>query len=152
MRRFVEAALSTDGAGSTLTFVTVERSSGRAVGSSRYLNIDPLDRHLEIGYTWVAPPWQRSAVNSEAKLLMVGHAIERLGCHRVEFKTDSLNRASRTALSGIGATEEGTFRRHMVVQQGRLRHSTYFSIVDTEWPMVRARLDARLASRGPVVS
>ncbi|MBA2255571.1 MAG: GNAT family N-acetyltransferase [Chloroflexi bacterium] len=152
MRTFVEAALQTDRAGSTLTFVTVERSSGRAVGSSRFLNIDRLDRHLEIGFTWIAPPWQRTAVNSEQKLLMVGHAIERLGCHRVEFKTDSLNHPSRNALAGIGATEEGTFRRHMVVQQGRLRHSTYYSIVDTEWPAVKARLEDRLSRSGRAVS
>lgn len=146
LRTWLDAALETDRNGTTLSFATVERASGRPVGSSRFLNIDRADRHLEIGYTWVAPPWQRTAVNREAKLLMVGHAIDTLGAHRVEFKTDLLNVKSRAALAGIGAVEEGTFRRHMVVQEGRLRHSTYFSIVDTEWPVTKAALEASIAS------
>jgi len=102
---------------------------------------------VEIGWTWVAPPWQRSAVNTEAKLLMLEHAFERLGCNRVEFKTDSLNEQSRAALLGIGAVEEGIFRNHMVTESGRLRHSAYYSVIAPEWPAVRARLEARLAQR-----
>jgi RimJ/RimL family protein N-acetyltransferase len=144
LRGWIGEALATDDAGSTVSFATIERSTGRAVGSSRYLNIERQHRRLEIGYTWVAPAWQRTSVNREAKLLMVGHAIETLGAHRVEFKTDALNVASRAALAGIGAVEEGTFRRHMVVQGGRLRDSAYFSIVDTEWPETKAALQAKL--------
>jgi RimJ/RimL family protein N-acetyltransferase len=116
------------------------REGGRVVGSTRYLAIVPAHRRLEIGFTWIARPWQRTAVNTEAKLLLLGHAFDRLGCHRVEFKTDALNGPSRAAIPRLGAREEGTFRRHMVMPDGRLRDSVYYSVVDTEWPAVRARL------------
>ena len=128
-----------------MPFATVERASGRPIGSTRYLSIDDQHRRLEIGYTWVASGWQRSAVNTEAKLLMLGHAFERLGARRVEFKTDSLNEQSRRALRGIGATEEGTLRNHMISQGGLARHSVYFSVIADEWPRVRDALEARLA-------
>jgi RimJ/RimL family protein N-acetyltransferase len=145
MRRWVEEALAEQAEGREVPFATVERTSGRVVGSSRFLSIVPAHRRLEIGYTWIGSAWQRTAVNSEAKLLMLGHAFETLGAMRVEFKTDSLNGPSRRALAGIGATEEGTFRNHMLVHGGRRRHSTYFSVVDDEWPRVRAHLEARIA-------
>ncbi len=103
---------------------------------------------MEIGWTWVAPAWQRSAVNTEAKLLMLEHAFERLGCHRVEFKTDSRNERSRRALLRIGARQEGIFRNHVVMPDGQLRHSVYFSIVDEEWPAVKAALQAKLLRAG----
>ena len=103
------------------------RGHGRPIGSSRYLNIALEHRRLEIGWTWVARAWQRTGANREAKLLMLGHAFERLGCRRVEFKTDSNNEPSRTALLGIGATFEGVFRKHMVMPDGRIRHSAYYS-------------------------
>lgn len=148
MRRFVEAALAERDAGESMPFAIVERASGRLVGSTRFLNIDGHHRRLEIGYTWVAPAWQRSVVNSETKLLLLGHAFERLGAIRVEFKTDSLNEASRRALLGIGATEEGTLRNHMISQGGRRRHSVYYSVIADEWPRVRDHLQSRLA-RGP---
>ena len=149
MQLWVEQALAEQAAGREVPFVTVERTSGRVVGSTRFLSIVPSHRRLEIGYTWIAPQWQRTAVNSEAKLLMLGHAFERLGALRVEFKTDSLNAPSRRALAGIGAVEEGTFRNHMITQGGRLRHSTYFSVIADEWPDVRAHLERRLALHGP---
>ncbi|HWH36164.1 MAG TPA: GNAT family protein [Candidatus Limnocylindrales bacterium] len=144
MGAFVEAALVEADAGRMVPFATIERSTGRAVGSTRFLSIEPAHRRLEIGFTWLARPWQRSAVNSEAKLLMLGHAFERLGALRVEFKTDSRNEQSRRALAGIGATEEGTLRRHMITAAGR-RDSVYFSVIVDEWPQVRRRLEERLA-------
>jgi RimJ/RimL family protein N-acetyltransferase len=146
MRRYVGAALIARDEGRELPFATVERSTGRVVGSTRYLNIEPAHRRLEIGWTWIAPAWQRSAVNSEAKLLQLRHAFEVLGARRVEFKTDSLNAPSRRALARIGAVEEGTLRNHMLMPGGRMRHSVYFSVTDAERPAVRSRLEAGLAN------
>jgi RimJ/RimL family protein N-acetyltransferase len=132
--------------GSDLAFTMRVKPDGEIVGSTRYLNIEPAHKRLEIGYTWITPKRQRSVANTECKLLMLQHAFETLGCIRVEFKTDSLNRRSRTALARIGAVEEGTFRNHMIQPDGRLRHSVYFSIVDAEWPDVKARLQGFLDS------
>ena len=145
VRAYVEAALAGAAAGSELPFVTVERATGRPVGSTRYLAIALDHRRLEIGWTWIAPRWQRTAVNSEAKLLMLEHAFEHLGCRRVEFKTDARNERSRAALLGIGATFEGIFRKHVVLRDGSPRDSAWYSIVDDEWPAVRDHLRARLA-------
>jgi RimJ/RimL family protein N-acetyltransferase len=142
LRDWIQRAVDNRDAGIELPFATVERATGRAIGSSRYLNIALEHRRLEIGWTWVGRAWQRSGVNREAKLLMLEHAFERLGCQRVEFKTDSNNEQSRAALAGIGATFEGIFRKHMVMPTGRIRHSAYFSIVDDEWPAVKAQLRA----------
>ena len=142
MRRWVELALTNRDAGTEHPWVTVDRASGQPIGSSRYLNIVLEHRRLEIGWTWVTPTWQRRGANREAKLLMVGHAFEHLGCMRVEFKTDALNAQSRAALTGIGATFEGIFRRHMVMPDGRIRDSAYFSIIEEEWPAVKAALAA----------
>ena len=144
LRAIVEAALAAQSAGRELPFTTVERATGRIVGSTRYMTIEPPHRRLEIGYTWLAPAWQRTALNSEAKLLMLGHAFEQLGAIRVEFKTDARNEPSRRALQGIGATFEGVFRNHMIVQGGRLRDSAYYSVTRDEWPSVRAHLAARV--------
>jgi N-acetyltransferase len=145
MERYFAEAFAAQQAGSAVPFSTFERASGQLVGGSRYMAIDRPNRHVEIGSTWIAPPWQRSAVNTEAKLLMLEHAFERLGCLRVEFKTDSLNEPSRNALARIGAQEEGIFRNHMVTSSGRIRHSVWFSIVDSEWPHVKLELQAKLA-------
>jgi len=145
LRAWAEAALAGRDAGSELPFVTIDVATGRPIGSSRYMNIVLEHRRLEIGWTWVAPPWQRTGANREAKLLMLGHAFDALGCRRVEFKTDSLNEPSRTALLGIGATFEGIFRNHMVMPDGRMRHSAYYSVIDDEWPAVRAGLERSLA-------
>jgi len=145
MAAIVAAAMEARERGLELPFTTFERATGRVVGGSRYLNIDRLNHRLEIGYTFVAPPWQRSAVNSEAKLLMLAHAFDHLRANRVELKTDALNVQSRTAILGIGATFEGIFRNHMIMRQGRLRDSAYYSITVQEWPAVRALLEARLA-------
>jgi len=147
MRRYIELALQQHTTGAGLPFATIHTTAGHAVGSTRFADIDRDNRRLEIGYTWIAPPWQRTAVNTEAKYLMLRHAFETLGCVRVELKTDSLNKRSRNAILRIGATQEGIFRNHMVTWSGRLRHSVYFSIIDREWPAVKARLEARLAAR-----
>jgi N-acetyltransferase len=145
MRAYVETALRLQAEGAALPFTVVERASGRAVGSSRYAAIDRGNRHLEIGWTWYAPAWQRTAINTETKYLMLRHAFETLGCLRVEFKTDSLNERSRAALLRIGAKEEGVFRRHMIMPGGRIRDSVYFSIIDSEWPSVKGRLERFLS-------
>jgi RimJ/RimL family protein N-acetyltransferase len=145
MRAYIEEALSWQARRTALPFATIEKSGGRIIGSTRYANIDELHRRLEIGWTWIAPTWQRTAVNTEAKYLMLRHAFENLGCIRVELKTDSLNERSRNAILRLGAKEEGTFRNHMITSTGRRRHSVFFSIIDSEWPGVKANLEEKLA-------
>jgi N-acetyltransferase len=144
VRAWAAATISARDAGTEFPFATIDVASGRPIGSSRYMNIVLEHRRLEIGWTWVAPPWQRTGANREAKLLMLEHAFERLGCRRVEFKTDSNNEKSRVALLGIGASFEGIFRNHMVMPDGRMRHSAWYSVIDEEWPAVRAGLEAKL--------
>ena len=145
LREWAETAIRGRDAGTEFPFVTHDVATGRPIGSSRYMNIVLEHRRLEIGWTWVAPAWQRTGANREAKLLMLTHAFETLGCRRVEFKTDSLNEPSRTALLGIGATFEGIFRNHMVMPGGRMRHSAYYSVIDDEWPAVKALLERSIA-------
>jgi RimJ/RimL family protein N-acetyltransferase len=145
---YVEAALAQQATGQEVPWVTVERASGRVIGSTRYLSIAPEHLRLEIGWTWIAPAWQRTAVNSEAKLLQLEHAFERLGARRVEFKTDARNEQSRAALVGIGATFEGILRAHLVTRDDGRRDSAYYSILDHEWPRVRERLRRRLDGHG----
>jgi len=144
LRDWAEAAIRNRDAGTEFPFATIEASTGRPIGSSRYMSIVLEHRRLEIGWTWLAPAWQRSGANREAKLLMLTHAFETLGCRRVEFKTDSNNEPSRTALLGIGATFEGIFRKHMVMPGDGVRHSAWYSVIDDEWPEVRANLLRRL--------
>ncbi|HXY26230.1 MAG TPA: GNAT family protein [Candidatus Acidoferrum sp.] len=147
MAAYIESALEEQRRGVSLPFALVERATGRAMGSTRYGNIDSTHRRVEIGWTWVAREWQRTAVNTEAKYLLLRHAFETLGCIRVELKTDSLNERSRSAILRIGAREEGTFRNHMITSSGRVRHTVYFSVIDAEWPEVKARLESKLNSR-----
>jgi RimJ/RimL family protein N-acetyltransferase len=146
MAVYIATALREQEQGASLPFALVERRTGRLMGSTRYGNIDRTNRHVEIGWTWVAPEWQRTAINTEAKYLLLKHAFETLNCIRVELKTDSLNERSRAAILRLGAREEGIFRNHMITASGRIRHTVYFSIVDSEWPDVKARLEARLNS------
>jgi len=146
LRAWVEAALANRAGGSEMPFATIDQASGRPIGSTRFMSIVPEHRRLEIGWTWVAPPWQRTGANQEAKYLQLRHAFEVLGANRVEFKTDSLNEKANPALLSIGATYEGTFRNHMIMPGGRLRHSTYYSVTREEWPDRKAKLEARLAS------
>jgi N-acetyltransferase len=144
LRDWAETAIRNREAGTEYPFATIEASTGRPIGSSRYMNIVLEHRRLEIGWTWLAPAWQRSGANREAKLLMLTHAFDVLGCRRVEFKTDSNNEPSRTALLGIGATFEGIFRKHMVMPGDGVRHSAWYSVIDDEWPLVKAGLDESL--------
>lgn len=144
MSRWLDQALAGAAARNELPFATIDQATGRLIGATRYLAIVPEHRRLEIGWTWIAPAWQRTGANREAKLLQLGHAFEQLGANRVEFKTDSRNEASRAALLGIGARFEGIFRNHMVMPEGDLRHSAWYSIVREEWPVAKARLIAGL--------
>ena len=145
LRGFIAKAERAHARGEGMSFVTIDRASSLPVGSSSYLAADQANRRLEIGATWVTPARQRTPINSEAKLLMLTHAFETLGCLRVEFKTDRLNEKSRRALERIGAVEEGIFRSHMVMPGGRIRDSVYFSIIASEWPAVKARLEGFVA-------
>lgn len=144
MSAYIATALDEQARGVSLPFALIEKAGNRAIGSTRYGNIDRTHHRVEIGWTWVAPAWQRTAVNTEAKYLLLKHAFETLGCIRVELKTDSLNERSRAAILRIGAREEGTFRNHMITASGRIRHTVYFSILDSEWPEVKSRLQAVL--------
>lgn len=146
MKAYVDAALAGQARGMSLPFTIVERATGNVIGSTRYANIERIHRRVEIGWTWVARPWQRTAVNTECKYMLLKHAFETLGCIRVELKTDSLNERSRAAILRIGAKEEGVFRNHMITASGRIRHSVYFSITDSEWPVVKRRLEEKLKS------
>ena len=130
--------------GLTVPFATFGLDSDQIVGTTRYMNMDLLNRKVEIGSTWIGVPWQRTIINTEAKYLMLRHAFEAWGCVRVELKTDAMNQRSRTAILRLGAKEEGTLRKHMLTWNGRQRDSVYFSILDTEWPAVKAGLESKL--------
>ncbi len=140
MRLYVDAALADAKAGTALPFVTIDKSSGEVIGSTRFGNIDRANRRMEIGWTWIMPRFQRTHVNSEAKYLMLMHAFDALGCVRVELKTDVLNTKSRAAMLRMGAKEEGVLRKHMLTYSGRWRDTIYYSVLDTEWQEVRERL------------
>jgi RimJ/RimL family protein N-acetyltransferase len=144
MTAYLDTALNEQERGTSLPFAIIEKAAGRVIGSTRFANIDRTHHRVEIGWTWVARRWQRTAMNTEAKYLLLRHAFETLGCMRVELKTDSLNERSRAAIVRIGAREEGIFRNHMITASGRIRHSVYFSIIDSEWPAVKARLETML--------
>lgn len=147
MRRFVEVSLAAHAAGTALPFVQIDVASGQVIGSTRFGAFDHHHRRAEIGWTWLVPSHQRTAINTESKYLMLRYAFETLGLMRVEFKTDALNDKSRRALQRIGATEEGIFRRHMQTASGRVRDSVYFSVVDVEWPTVKQHLERLLTCR-----
>jgi RimJ/RimL family protein N-acetyltransferase len=140
-QHLIDKAFEEQERGESVVFATVEQSSGRVIGSTRFMNIDRINRRVEIGSTWIAPAWQRTGVNTEAKYLMLRHAFEAWKCMRVELKTDALNQKSRNAILRIGAKEEGTLRRHMLTWTGRVRDTVYFSILDHEWPEVKTRLE-----------
>lgn len=140
LRAWLEEAL----ASGDVPFATVLRATGAVAGSTRFLALRPEHGAVEIGWTWLAPSAWGTGANVEAKLLMLEHAFDRWGCRRVEFKTDALNERSRGALEALGATFEGIHRKHMLVRGGERRDSAWYSILDDEWPAVRARLEARL--------
>jgi len=144
MKKYVETALDEQKRGVSLPFVTIEKSSGKIVGSTRFGNIDAKNLRAEIGWTWLNPKWQRTFVNTEAKLLMLTHAFETWKCIRVELKTDALNEKSRNAIVRLGAKQEGIFRQHLICDSGRLRDTVYFSILDNEWQSVKENLLRKL--------
>jgi len=143
-RHWIDEALCAE---RQLPFAIIETSKDRVIGSTRYLNIKPEHSSLEIGWTWLGQDWQRTVINTEAKLLLLSHAFEKLGCMRVEFKTDARNERSQRALLRMGATREGVLRNHMIVQDDYVRDSVFFSVISNEWPEVKTRLE-RLAHGG----
>ncbi len=142
---WLEASLAEAEAGREGVFATVDRASGAAVGSTRYMSLREPHRGLEIGWTWLTPAMWRTGANIEAKLLMLAHAFEQLECMRVEFKTDARNERSRAALAALPAQFEGIFRKHMLMPGVGVRDSAYYSVIDDDWPAVRANLERRLA-------
>ncbi len=143
---YVRAAIADQMLGRSLPFVTIERSGNTIVGSTRFGNIEPQNRKTEIGWTWIGPKWQRTVLNTEAKLLMLIHAFEVWKCIRVEFKTDINNEKSKNALRRIGAVEEGVLRNHMITENGRFRDSIYFSIIDSEWNSIKLELGSKVGA------
>ena len=144
MAAYVATALRAQIQGRELPFVIIRKSSGLVVGTTRFYDIEPVDRRVAIGYTWLAASAQRTEVNTETKLLLLTHAFERLRFIRVELITDVLNQQSRAAILRLGAKQEGVLRNHMVMPGGRYRDSICFSIIEAEWPEVKARLKAKL--------
>ena len=147
LRRYLETALREQAEGRSLPFATIDKVSGRVAGGTRFGSIDRKNRRVEIGWTSVGRPFQRTHVNTEAKYLMFRHAFETLGCVRVELKTNLLNRRSREAMLRIGCFEEGVLRKHAVRDDGVWRDTIYYSVLDTEWPAVKARIEAMMARR-----
>jgi RimJ/RimL family protein N-acetyltransferase len=144
MAEYVALALAEQAAGRARPFAIIDKATGQAIGSTRFGAIEPAHRRVEIGWTWLARSYHRTAANTEAKYLLLRHAFETLGCIRVELKTDSLNERSRAAIRRIGAREEGILRNHMITASGRIRHTVYYSIVAEEWPEVKHGLERRL--------
>jgi len=145
LREYLEEALRQQGEGSALPFATVGIDSKKILGCTRFGNIEPKHRRVEIGWTWVGKPYQRTHVNTDAKYLMLKHAFETWGCRRVELKTNVLNKPSRDAMVRIGCKEEGILRKHAISDAGVSRDTVYYSIIDDEWPGVKARLERMMA-------
>jgi RimJ/RimL family protein N-acetyltransferase len=145
IHRWVLDILEREKKGGDLPFVAIHLESGRVAGATRYLNIMPKDRGLEVGGTWYGLDFQRTAVNTECKYLLLTHAFETLKCIRVQIKTDSINVRSQKAIERIGAVKEGVLRNHMILPDGRIRHSVFYSVLDTEWDGVKKNLEAMLA-------
>jgi RimJ/RimL family protein N-acetyltransferase len=145
LRDYLETALDEQRHGRSLPFTTHDLVTGRVAGCTRFGNIDARNRKVEIGWTWVGRPFQRSHVNTEAKFLMMRHAFERWGCVRVELKTNLLNRRSRDAMLRIGCVEEGVLRKLGISDEGVPRDTIYYSVLDDEWPAVKARLEGMMA-------
>jgi len=141
MRNWVLDILSRAEKGTDLPFVAIHLESGRVAGATRYLNIMPKDRGLEIGGTWYGVEFQRTPVNTECKYLLLRHAFEKLGCIRVQLKTDLRNERSQRAIERIGGVREGVLRNHMILPDGRYRHSVFYSVLDAEWPEVKKNLE-----------
>ncbi len=141
---YIDTALAGRNAGTVIPFTIVRKSTGQVVGSTRFWKVDRVNRKLEIGHTWLALSTQKSAINTEAKLLLLTYAFEVLECVRVQFTTDELNEKSRAAILRLGAVQEGIVRHERIMPDGRKRNSVRFSIIDLEWPQVKANLQAKL--------
>lgn len=144
LRAYLETALREQAEGRSVPFATIDKASGQVAGCTRFSNVDHRNRHVEIGWTWVGKPFQRSHVNTEAKYLMMSHAFETWDCVRVELKTNVLNETSRNAMKRLGCVEEGVLRKHAVNDDGVWRDTIFYSVLDTEWPAVRNRLEGWL--------
>jgi len=140
MRQMIDDLLTRQERGTDLPFVVIHQNSGRAIGMTRYLNIEPQNRAVEVGGTWYGPGYQRTMVNTECKLLMLAYAFECLGCIRVQLKTDLRNERSQRAIERIGAVREGVLRDHVILEDGYVRSSVYYSILSREWPRVKQHL------------
>ncbi|VWD00411.1 GNAT family N-acetyltransferase [Burkholderia lata] len=143
---YIDTALQGRATGTVMPFTIVDRASGRVIGSTRFWKIDRKNRKLEIGHTWLSESAQRTRANTEAKWLLLGYAFDVMHCVRVQFTTDELNEKSRAAILRLGAKQEGIVRHERIMPDGRKRNSVRFSIIDDEWPEVRARLLAKLAT------
>jgi len=148
LRAWVEDLLQRQQQGTDLPFAVIFLQSGQAIGATRYLNILPEHRSLEIGGTWYGLAYQRTGVNTEAKYLLLRHAFEELGCIRVQFKTDLRNVRSQQAIERLGAVREGVLRKHMILPDGYVRDSVFYSIIDDEWPTVKMHLEALMRRYG----
>lgn len=144
---FLADAESAFQAGDGLTFATIEVRSGRIAGSTRFMRASLADKRVEIGFTFLGTSWQKTALNTEAKLLMLTHAFDELEMNRVELVTDFLNSNSRRAIARLGAKEEGVLRSHRIMPDGRVRDSVIYSILKHEWPGIRQNLLFKLAQR-----
>lgn len=142
--RYIATALAGGQAGTVMPFVIVRRDTGRLVGSTRFWKIDRVNRKLEIGHTWLSESVQRSGVNTEAKYLLLAHAFDAMHCVRVQFTTDELNERSRAAILRLGAKQEGIVRHERIMPDGRKRNSVRFSLIDDEWPDVKAMLQRKM--------
>jgi N-acetyltransferase len=146
MQALIASDLRSQQEGQVVVFTQVEVASGKPAGTTSYMNIGRRDSGLEVGSTWLGKPWQRTGLNTEAKYLLLRHAFEGLGAVRVQLKTDSRNAQSRAAIERLGAVCEGVLRKHMRMPDGFLRDTVVYSVVDTEWPAVKARLEGLLAA------
>ncbi len=146
MEKWVNDLLRLQAAGTDLPFTVIHKTSGTIIGATRFLEMRARHRSLEIGGTWYAPQYQRTAVNPECKYLMLKYAFEQLKCIRVQFKVDLRNEHSIRAIERLGAIREGVLRNHMILPDGTIRDSVYFSILDREWPDVKIKLEERLKS------
>lgn len=146
VHEFIEIALTEQAAGTSIPWATRSKADGKLAGSTRFMDMVPAHRTLEIGGTWLNPAWHRSGINVEAKYLQLCHAFERMAARRVALKTHHANLKSQAAIRALGATHEGVFRNHLIHSDGSARHSHWFSIIAEEWPQAKAGLEARLGA------
>jgi RimJ/RimL family protein N-acetyltransferase len=145
--RWVRGVLALAEGGADIPFAVIHLQSGRIAGATRYMDIRPAHRGLEIGGTWYGPDFRRTGVNTECKYLLLQHAFEVMKCIRVQFKTDSRNERSQRAIERLGAVKEGMLRNHMILPDGHQRHSVYYSILESEWPRVKTGLEQRMGQQ-----